>query len=140
MSNGLSSSNPSDLNQDDRLRAFFESYRSAWERRDIDEILAMYDRPLMTLRLDGTLHCLHDETELRRVFVAALDRYVATGYETLELTVDNIVMAGQTATLVAVTWTLRSAPDVVVMKFRQTYNVRTTPDGWKIYASTQHIE
>jgi hypothetical protein len=93
----------------------------------------------MTLRLDGTLHCLHDEAELRRVFVAALDRYVATGYETAELTVDNIVMAGQTATLVAVTWTLRSTPDIVVMKFRQTYNVRTTPDGWKIYASTQHI-
>jgi hypothetical protein len=41
MSNGLSSSDPSDLTQDDRLRAFFESYRSAWERRDIDEFLAM---------------------------------------------------------------------------------------------------
>jgi hypothetical protein len=62
----------------------------------------MYDRPMLTVRLDGSLHCLREEAEFRAFFEAA--------------------------------------PDEIVRQFRQTYNVRTTSGGWKIYASTQHVE
>jgi hypothetical protein len=126
--------------RDQSIRAFFEYYLVAWERRDIDTFLAMYDRPMLTLRFDGSLHCLREEAEFRTFFSAALDGYVATGYETADLSVDRIASAGRTAAVVDVTWTLRRAPNEVVKQFRQTYNVRTTPKGWKIYASTQHFD
>ncbi len=100
----------------------------------------MYDRPMLTLRLDGSPHCLLDESEFRRFYSAALEGYVATGYETADLSVDRIAPAGRTAAVVDVTWTLRRAPNEVVKQFRQTYNVQTTTGRWKIYASTQHIE
>jgi hypothetical protein len=131
---------PAVIGRDHSLHAFFESYRAAWEQRDLRTFLTMYDRPMLTLRLDGSLHCLREEAEFQTFFSAALVSYEATGYETAELSVDRTATAGRTAAVVDVTWTLRRAPNEVVKLFRQTYNVRTTPDGWKIYASTQHIE
>jgi hypothetical protein len=125
---------------DEALRAFCESYRAAWERRDLEAFLAMYDRPMLTVRLDGSLYCLREEAEFRAFFAAALDGYVATGYETAELSVDRIAHAGRMAAVVDVTWILRRARNEIVRQFRQTYNVRTTSGGWKIYASTQHVE
>lgn len=131
---------PAAIDRDQSLHTFFESYRAAWERRDLDTFLKMYDRPMLTLRLDGSLHCLREETEFQTFFSAALVGYEATGYETAELSVDRTATAGRTAAVVDVTWTLRRAPNEVVKLFRQTYDVRTTSDGWKIYAATQHIE
>jgi hypothetical protein len=125
---------------EESLRHFMESYRVAWERRDLEAFLPMYDRPMLTLRLNGSLHCLKAEADFREFFSAALDGYVATGFEKAELAVDRIAPAGRTAAVVDVTWKLRRAPNEVVKQFRQTYNVRTTPGGWKIYTSTQHIE
>jgi len=124
----------------DQLRAFFDAYRAAWGRRDSGTFLPMYDRPVMALRLDGTLTCLHGEDEVGRFFGAALDRYVATRFETAELVVDSVVSLGREAALVTATWTLRRTPDVVLLTARFSYNVRVTAEGWKIYASTPHAE
>jgi ketosteroid isomerase-like protein len=131
---------PQESVRDESIRAFLESYRAAWERRDLDALLAMYDRPLLTLRLDGSLHCLQAQAEFRPFFSAALEGYIATGYQTAELSVDRIAPAGRTAALVDVTWTLRSPAGTVVRTFRQTYNLRANGSGWRIYASTQHVE
>jgi hypothetical protein len=119
---------------------FMEAYRSAWERQAIDEFLKMYDRPMMTLRRDGSLTCLHDDAELRALYGPALDAYIATGYETAGLTIDRETAMGATAVIVDVTWTLKRAPDVVVQNFRQSYAVRQTTDGWKISFSAMHAE
>ena len=115
-----------------------QSYRSAWERRDLDEIVKMYGLPMLALQADGSRHCLHDEAQCRHFFSATLDRYAATGFESAELVVDDVIAAGRKVMLVAATWTLKREPGIVLMSARLTYNVRDGGDGWKIYASTPH--
>jgi ketosteroid isomerase-like protein len=120
------------------VQEFMQSYRAAWERRDLDEIVTMYGLPMLALQADGSRHCLHDEAECRQFFGAALDRYAATGFEAAELVVDDVIAAGRKVMLVAATWTLKREPGIVLMSARFTYNVRDGGDGWKIYASTPH--
>jgi hypothetical protein len=38
------------------VEEFMQSYRSAWERRDLDEIVTMYGLPMLALQADGSRH------------------------------------------------------------------------------------
>lgn len=85
------------------VEVFMQSYRAAWERRDLDEIVKMYGLPMLALQADGSRHCLHDEAQCRHFFSAALDRCAATGFEAAELIVDDVIAAGRKAVLVSAT-------------------------------------
>jgi ketosteroid isomerase-like protein len=98
------------------VQDFMQSYRAAWEQRDLDEIVKMYGLPMLALQADGSRHCLHDEAQRRHFFSAALDRYAATGFEAAELVVDDVIAAGRKVMLVAATWTLKREPGIVLMR------------------------
>jgi len=66
------------------ISAFFDQYNEAWATIDdgtIDgnRIASLYHAPTITVRGDGSIHCLQSREELARFFQGVADTYQRAG-------------------------------------------------------------
>ena len=63
------------------LTAFFDQYNKAFASIDGNRIAAFYNFPTITVRGDGSIHCLHSDQELAGFFQGVAETYQRDGYE-----------------------------------------------------------
>ena len=94
---------------DDELRDFFAAYMAAFEAVDGTRIAALYHEPTLTLRGDGSVHCLHSREELARFFQGVVDAYAREGTRAWSYADLEVRSLGGRSALATMKWAMRGA-------------------------------
>lgn len=123
----------------DELRDFFETYRAALERADVEAVVAAYRTPLPVIRPDRVIVVETVQT-LRVEILKILDFYRWSGMR-------RLAMAGFRADgfepgmqLVSLSWRPTTAADEEIAAIDVTYVVRPVLDGARIAGVIAHNE
>jgi hypothetical protein len=91
------------------IRQFFEDYARAFESIDGARIATFYHAPTVTMRGDGSIHCLQSREELQRFFQDVVDGYYRDGYRTGGLLSFDVQLIGGRSALATIDWQLLRA-------------------------------
>jgi hypothetical protein len=123
----------------DEVNAFLKSYNTAFASIDGARIAALYHSPCVTLRGDGSIHCLTSK-DLESFFQGVADTYYREGFRNGRFKIVEVVPIGGRSALVTVDWELLRDDASVIRGWRQSYNlVRVQKTGWQILVSTFHV-
>jgi Domain of unknown function (DUF4440) len=117
---------------------FGHRYNEAWNF-DGDRIASLYNAPTVTMRGDGSIHCLQSHAELARFFQGVLDTYKREGFQSATMHDLEVVPLGARSALATMTWKMLRADGSSIREWRQSYNVVRHEDGWRILVSTFHL-
>ena len=123
---------------DDEVRTFLESYNKAFASIDGARIAALYYSPCVTLRGDGSIHCLTSH-DLAAFFQNVADTYHREGYRDGRFKILQVVPIGGRSALVTVDWELLRGDGSVIRGWRQSYNLVRVKAAWQILVSTFHV-
>ena len=129
----------SDQSLPSTIRQFFEDYARAFESIDGARIATFYHAPTVTMRGDGSIHCLQSREELQRFFQGVVDGYYRDGYRTSGLLSFDVQLIGGRSALATIDWQLLRADGTVLREWRQSYNVVYVDGRWQILVSTFHV-
>jgi ketosteroid isomerase-like protein len=122
------------------VRGFFEQYTEAFDSIDGNRIAALYCMPTVTMRGDGSIHCLQSREELARFFQGVADTYHRDGYRSGSFKNLQVTPIGARSALATLDWELRRMDGSIIRQWRQSYNVVRVAGGWRILVSTFHVE
>jgi hypothetical protein len=123
----------------EEVRGFFEQYAKAFDSIDGSRIAALYYSPTVTMRGDGSIHCLQSRGELARFFQGVADTYARDGYRSGSFKNLQVLPIGGRSALATMDWELRRGDGSVIREWRQSYNVVRVDSGWQILVSTFHV-
>ncbi len=123
----------------DEIRDFFKHYAEASEAIDGKRIAALYYMPTLTMRGDGSIHCLQSREELARFFQSVVDTYYRDGYRGGGFKNLQVIPIGGRSALATMDWEMRRADGSLIREWRQSYNVVRFAAGWQILVSTFHV-
>jgi ketosteroid isomerase-like protein len=124
----------------EEIRAFLQQYAAAFDTLDGDRIAPLYHLPTLTLRGDGSIHCLQSRADLAKFFQMVADLYDREGASPPGMFKDLQVHAmGSRSALATVVWVLRRADGSTIREWRQSYNLVRGAAGWQILVSTFHV-
>jgi hypothetical protein len=123
----------------DEARIFLELYGREFDSADGTRIAELYHAPCVSMRGDGSIHSFQSQEELARFFQGVADAYRRDGYRTGRFSHLEVVPIGARSALVTVDWELLRADESVIRKWRQSYNLVRTGNGWQILVSTFHL-
>ena len=122
----------------EQVRAFLDSYMQAFVSSDGGNIASLYHAPCVTVRADGSVHCLQSSEELRSFFQKLADTYSQEGCRRWRYLDLEVIGIGRRSALVTMTWEMLRADETVIRRWRQSYNLLRVGEAWKILASTFH--
>jgi len=99
------------------VAAFLDKYMEAFGAFDGKAIAACYHVPVITLRGDGSIHCLTSEDELTNFFQTVADTYAreGSGSESRRSNLRVIPLGGRSA-LATMDWEMLRADGLIVMQ------------------------
>jgi hypothetical protein len=121
------------------ITAFFDRYTEAFATIDGDRIASFYNSPTITVRGDGSIHCLHSHEELARFFQGVAEIYQRDGSKSWTMHDVEVVPIGERSALATMTWKMLRADGSLIRQWRQSYNVVRLAEGWRILAATFHL-
>jgi ketosteroid isomerase-like protein len=121
------------------ILAFFHQYNEAFASLDGDRIAALYHAPAITVRGDGSVHCLRSHEELARFFQGVVDTYHREGSRGSTMHDTEVVAIGQRSALATMTWKMLRADGSLIRQWRQSYNLVRLAEGWRILVATFHL-
>jgi Domain of unknown function (DUF4440) len=129
-----------DLALTNAIRTFLEEYNTAFASIDGKRIAALYHMPTVTMRGDGSIHCLQSREELARFFQGVADTYYKDGYRGGRFKNLEVVPIGGRSALASLDWEMQRGDGSVIREWRQSYNVVRVSNVWQILVSTFHID
>jgi ketosteroid isomerase-like protein len=124
----------------DDARAFLGQYIRAFDSIDGARVAALYHEPCITMRGDGSIHCLQSREELARFFQGVADTYHRDGYRNSRFSNLEVTPIGGRSTLITVDWELLRQDGSPLRQWRQSYNLVRMDSGWQILVSTFHVQ
>jgi hypothetical protein len=121
------------------VTAFFDEYTQAFDSIDGARIARLYYAPCVTMRGDGSIHCLQSQDELRGFFQGVADTYYKDGYRSARFSDLGVVPIGGRSVLVTVDWELLREDKSPLRQWRQSYNLVRADGSWRILVSTFHV-
>ena len=121
------------------VQGFFEQYNKAFASIDGGRIAALYYMPTVTMRADGSIHCLQSREELARFFQNVADTYRGEGYRDGRFNNLEVIAIGGRSVLATMDWELLRGDGSVIRGWRQSYNLVRVGSGWQILVSTFHV-
>ncbi len=122
------------------VRGFFEEYSAAFEAIDGNRIAALYHMPTVTMRGDGSIHCLQSRDDLAKFFQGVADTYYREGSRTGSFKNFQVLPIGGRSALATMDWDMRRGDGTLIREWRQSYNVVRVGNGWQILVSTFHVQ
>jgi hypothetical protein len=123
---------------EDEVGSFLETYNEAFASIDSTRIAALYYSPCITLRGDGSIHCLTSR-DLGSFFQGVAETYYREGYRNGRFKILQVVPIGGRSALVTVDWELLREDGSVIRGWRQSYNLVRVQATWQILVSTFHV-
>ncbi|WP_428246541.1 hypothetical protein [Ferrovibrio sp.] len=120
--------------------AFFDQFVTNFASFNGPRVVSLYAVPGLAIRSDGAVQVLQSRPDLEAFFQRALDGYAALGCCTCRYHDLAVTPIGSRAMLSSVTWDLLDAGGAALKSWRQSYNLALLPEGWRIAASTEHLD
>ena len=120
------------------IRAFFESYRAAFNALDGDAVARLYAVPSGIADDTGYEHWPTYEP-IRKNMVALCELYREDGYVSAEFEPVGFIAQGEHFGVVDLAWKIQwhgKEPS----RFNTTYNVMRTGEGWRVLLCTAYSE
>jgi hypothetical protein len=121
------------------VRNFLAAYIQAFDARDGNQIAILYHAPCVTVRGDGSIHCLQSRGEVQAFFQQVADTYYRDGYRSSRFMNLEVVAIGARSALASLEWEMLRGDGTVLRRWNQSYNLVRVEDGWKILVSTFHL-
>jgi len=121
------------------VREFFDKYNGAFLTRNGKHIADCYHAPTVTMRGDGSIHCLASTDELVRFFQGVVDGYAKEGLGGGRFSNLHVMPIGDRSALATLDWDMLRADGAVIRSWRQSYNLVRVGSAWRILVSTLHI-
>jgi hypothetical protein len=121
------------------VRALFEEYSEAFASFDGKQVAMLYYIPTITMRGDGSIHCLRSDKELAVFFQGVIDTYRRDGYIGSNIKNFEVLPIGDLSALATMDWEMLRQDKSLIRRWRQSYNVVRTPAGWRILVATFHV-
>ena len=121
------------------VRAFLDEYNEAFASIDGHRIAALYHLPALTVRGDGSIHCLQSREELARFFQGVAHTYQRDGYVGGHFDDLQVIPIGDRSALVTLCWKILRGDGSLIREWRQSYNLVHVVSGWRILVSTFHL-
>jgi hypothetical protein len=123
----------------EELTLFFEEYNQTFASIDGERMATLYHVPTVTMRADGSIHCMPSREELARFFQGVAESYRREGYRNGRFKDLQIVPIGARSALATMDWELLRGDGSVIRQWRQSYNVVRVGTAWRILVSTFHV-
>lgn len=120
--------------------AFFDQFVENFASFNGPRIVSLYAVPGLAIRGDGVVQVLQSRPDLEAFFQQAVDGYASLGCRACRYRELAVTPIGGHAMLGSVTWDLLDADGAVLKSWRQSYNLAKLPEGWRIVASTEHLD
>ena len=121
------------------VRAFLDHYNEAFASLNGHRIAALYHLPAVTVRGDGSIHCLQSREELARFFQGVADTYQRDGYVGGRFDDLQVSPIGGRSALATLNWKMARGDGSLIREWRQSYNLVRVIPGWRILVSTFHV-
>jgi hypothetical protein len=121
------------------IRAFFESYRAAFDRLDGDAVAAHFAVPSGIVSEGRYVHwaSLRSVSENMR---ALCKRYAANGYASAHFESSALIDQGEDCAVADIAWTIERTENREPWRFNTTYNLLRTREGWRVLLCTAYQE
>jgi hypothetical protein len=106
------------------IRAFFEKYNAAFLTRDGKLIANCYHAPTVTMRGDGSIHCLASRDELAKFFQGVVDGYAKEGLGGGRFSNLQVTPLGDRSALATLDWDMLRTDGSVLLE------VGVSPTTW----------
>jgi uncharacterized NTF2-like protein DUF6841 len=123
---------------DSEVHTFLEGYNRAFASVEGARIAAFWHSPCVTMRGDGSIHCL-TSNDLPAFLQNVADTYYREGYRDGRFKILQVVPIGGRGAVVTVDWELLRGDGSVIRGWRQSYNLVRVEAGWQILVSTFHV-
>ena len=132
----MTNATPSDLAV---TRAYFDRFVQAFGTFDGAKVADLFATPGVALRGDGSLVGLGTRDDVVRYYQTALEKYRHDSCRSCRWSQLSVVPMGRHGPLAAVTWDLLGEDGMVLVQWRQSYNLSCFgDDGPKAFASISH--
>ena len=118
---------------------FFDDFVTAFRTFDGGEVARRYIAPYVALHADGSLACLTSQADIAQVFQQVVNAYHAEGCRSCRYHGLHVQLLGARSLLATVTWELLRGDGSVLKEWRESYNPACVADGWRIFASVDHV-
>jgi hypothetical protein len=120
------------------IQSFLDSYVSAFLAIDGARIAEHYNAPCVTVRADGSVHCLLTRQEQHTFFQTVAETYHRDGCRRWQYSALDVNPIGTQSALVNLNWEMLREDESVIRRWRQSYNLLQRGADWRILASTFH--
>ena len=118
--------------------AFFDDFVAAFAHFDGPLIARRYHVPYLAMHAAGRHDLLTSAEAVGAYFQRIVDQYRGDGCTACRHRGLQVVTMGGEALLATVSWDLLDASGGVLSTWRESYNLLRTPQGLRIFASTDH--
>jgi ketosteroid isomerase-like protein len=118
---------------------FFEQYRDAFNRLDGNAIANLFCVPSGIVS-DRGLTAWQSREPITENMVALCALYRANGYKQAHFEPSQFISQGTDFAVADVVWTIEREADAEPWRFHTTYNLRRTPEGWRVVLCTAYEE
>ena len=126
----------------EQVRRFFETYAKTFDSISIGgaaQFVQLYHAPSVTVRGDGSVHCLQSRDEQQAFFQKVADGYYREGYRGGgPFSNLDVVAIGTRCALATMDWELLREDKTVIRRWRQSYYLLRVGTEWRVLASTFH--
>jgi ketosteroid isomerase-like protein len=120
------------------VQSFLDSYAQAFLAIDGAKIAEHYNAPCVTVRADGSVHCLLTSEELQTFFQTVAETYHREGCRRWQYFALDVNPIGAQSLLASLNWEMLRKDGSVIRRWRQSYNLLQRGADWRILASTFH--
>ena len=121
------------------IRAFFEDYRDAFNALDGGAVAEFYQQP-SGIAQDGVYTHWPERKAVAENMNALCKMYMAKGFIRADFEPCQFIDQGEKYAVVDVQWRIDWRGEPEPWKFKTTYNLVRTPDGWRVLLCTAYSE
>jgi hypothetical protein len=121
------------------IRAFFDSYRDAFDRLDGDALAAHFAVPSGIVSDGAYVHWLSLKS-VRENMRALCKQYADNGYVSARYEPATFLELGDDCAIADIVWTISCTKGREPWRFNTTYNLLRTREGWRVLLCTAYQE
>ena len=121
------------------VMSFLEQYRDAFDHLDGHAVAALYCVPSAIADQRGLVSWSSREAIIENM-TALCRLYQSNGYRAARFVPGQCLLQGSDFAVADVEWTIERQCNLEPWRFRTTYNLRRTEDGWRVLLCTAYEE
>ena len=122
----------------DALNAFFSSFAEDVPNFDAGLIAKRYHSPYVVMSASGDAWVCNEVAETIEYFQSLLDKHKSEGVVSCSFEALEWTAIGDHCVLASVAWTMSGSDGQAISNWRESYNMLSTEDGFKIFTSIDH--